>query len=231
MAVRGSLTALLLAACYGPKAPSGAPCDPAAPVCPRGQTCQPAGVCSSTALPAPDAAVDAPPDAQAVFAYPAAIAKCINPLATPPSPSACAAASPANQLHVDGDDVMHPWDTFLRFDLDTAFAGRTVTGVRLQLTATDVAAAHSDNSGVVYKSVEFTNGDLSTAVPLKAQTTALAPSQGEVTPMQTVEWPLPASLASPGGSIYLELDNPSTDGVDYWDGSGTTPPQLFIDAR
>jgi hypothetical protein len=229
--MRGCLTALLLAGCYGPKAPSGAPCDPAAPVCPAGQTCQPVGVCSAIPMPLPDAAIDAAPDAQAIFAYPAVIAKCINPLATPPSPGACAAASPANQLHVDGDASMHPWDTFLRFDLDDAFAGRTVTGVRLQLTATDVAAAMSDNSGVVYKSVEFTSADLSTAEPMKAEMGALAPSQGEVVPLQTVEWALPASLASPNGSVYLELETPSADGVDYWDQTGTTPPQLFIDVR
>jgi hypothetical protein len=166
-----------------------------------------------------------------VFPYPASIAKCINPAAVPPSPTACAAASPANQLHVDGDDAMHPWDTFLRFDLDAAFEGRTVTSVRLQLTTTDVAASASDNSGIVYKSVEFTSADLSTAEPMKAQTTALAPSQGVVMPLQTVEWALPASLASPGGSVYLELENPSTDGVDYWDTAGTTPPQLLVDVR
>ena len=229
--MRGCLTAFLLAGCYGPKAPSGAPCDPAAPVCPDGQSCQPVGVCSATAIPLPDAASDAPPDAQAIFAYPAVIAKCINPLATPPSPGTCAAASPANQLHVDGAEAMHPWDTFLRFDLDGAFAGRTVTGVRLQLTATDAAAAMSDNSGVVYKSVEFTNADLSTAEPMRAEMAALAPSQGAVVQLQTVEWALPASLASPDGSVYLELESPSADGVDYWDMAGTTPPQLFIDVQ
>ena len=51
--MRGCLTAFLLAGCYGPKAPSGAPCDPAAPVCPDGQSCQPVGVCSATAIPLP----------------------------------------------------------------------------------------------------------------------------------------------------------------------------------
>jgi hypothetical protein len=217
-----------VAGCYGPKVPSGVACDPAHPVCPAGQSCQAVGVCSATTLPLPDAAA---PDAQAVFAYPASIAKCINPMAAPPSPAACAAASPANQLHVDGDDVMHPWDTFLRFDLDAAFAGRTVTGVRLQLTTSDAAAAMSDNSGIVYKSVEFTSADLATAEPMKAQSAALAPSQGAVAPMQTVEWPLPATLASPNGSVYLELENPSADGVDYWDQTGSVPPQLFIDVQ
>jgi hypothetical protein len=66
---------------------------------------------------------------------------------------------------------------------------------------------------------------------MKAQTAALAPSQGAVGPMQTVEWSLPVTLASPNGSIYLELENPSADGVDYWDRTGTTPPQLLIDVQ
>jgi hypothetical protein len=89
----------------------------------------------------------------------------------------------------------------------------------------------SDNSGIVYQSVEFTNADLSTAEPMKAQMAALAPSQGAVVQLQTVEWALPASLASPDGSVYLELETPSADGVDYWDKDGTTPPQLIIDVR
>ena len=103
--------------------------------------------------------------------------------------------------------------------------------MRLHLTATDAAGAPSYNSGIVYKTVEFTNADLSVAEPMKAQTAALAPSQGPITMLQTVEWPLPASLASPNGSIYLELENPSADGADYWDRSGATPPQLIVDVQ
>jgi hypothetical protein len=185
-------------------------------------------------MPLPDAAADAPdapPDAQTVYPYGAIIAKCINPLATPPSPSACSSVSGADTVIVDGDDTMHPWDTFLRFDLDTAFAGRTVVGVRLQLTATDATIAMSNNSGLVYESVPFTNTDLTVAEPAKAQAMALAPSQGAVTQLQTVEWPLPASLVTAGGSVYLELESPSTDGVDYWNRAGATPPQLFVDVQ
>jgi hypothetical protein len=163
--VRCLLAAELLAACYGPKPPSGAPCDPAAPACPAGQTCQPVGVCSATAIPPPDAAVDAavdaapdaPPDAQALFAYPASISKCINPLATPPDPTACAAATgTTHAIRVDADDGMHPWDGFLRFDLDGAFAGCTVVAVQLVLTAPDVVNADSTNSGLVYENTTFT---------------------------------------------------------------------------
>ena len=39
---RSAPAALLLWGCYAPSAPAGAPCDPAAPVCPEGQACLPA---------------------------------------------------------------------------------------------------------------------------------------------------------------------------------------------
>jgi hypothetical protein len=180
------------------------------------------------ALPPPDAAPDAAPDAQAVFAYTATVAACIDPAA--PNPSLCTSIKGPAQLVVDMLDAttMQPWDAFVRFDLDAAFAGRTIQMVRLELTATDDKLAASGNSGTLYQVDPFALADLSLAEPKKVGTTALAPSQGAVAALQVVMWPVPASLAAPNGSVYLELETTSQDGVNYWNLAGPNPPRLVV---
>lgn len=56
---------LLSCGCFAPRAPGGAPCDPAAPLCPDGQVCLPfagAHACDADPPPPDDAANDAPSD-------------------------------------------------------------------------------------------------------------------------------------------------------------------------
>jgi len=239
------LAALALAGCYSPRAPFGAPCDPARPACPTGQSCvfQANGTfCDvapdAAASDAPvliDASIDAlpPPDALMSFTYAPSIVACIDPTAATPDPATCATAAGPNSVRVDAQDgsPLHPWDTFIAIDLDGAFAGMTVTAVHLRMTASTSTSSDSTNSGIVYHSTPFTLADLSVAEPAKASGTALAPTQGAVAQLQTVDWPLPASLASPGGHVYLELETPSANAVMYWNLAGTTPPQLVVDAQ
>lgn len=55
------LAAVLAAGCYAPSAPSNAPCDPAAPACPSGQSCQLAGggfACTAGAAPGTDGSIE-----------------------------------------------------------------------------------------------------------------------------------------------------------------------------
>ena len=182
-------------------------------------------------LPAAATGIDAPPDAGTEFTYTPAIVACINPMAAPPDPAACATSAGPNSVRIDAADLAHPWDAFVRVDLDDAFAGRTVTAVHLRMTASTSTSSDSVNSGLVYKSTAFTLADLSVAEPAKASPTALAPSQGAVAAQQTVDWALPASLATPHGSIYLELETPSSNAVIYWDLGGTTPPALVVDVQ
>ena len=233
--------ALLLAAgCYGPKVPDGVRCDPASPACPAGQSCvttQGGSIC--TARPVTDAAVDAavdagpdaPPDAQTRFIYTANVAACINPMGAPPDPAMCAVAAGPNAVRVDADDTGHPWDAFVRFKLDAAFAGRTITAVHLQMTVSTNVNSESDNSGSVYEAMPFALSDLSVAEPAKADPAALAGSQGAVALGQTVLWPLPVRFAVANASVYLELENASIDGVFYDNRNGAVPPQLIIDTQ
>ncbi|MBV8760091.1 MAG: hypothetical protein JO257_22560 [Deltaproteobacteria bacterium] len=237
-----AVAALLIAGCYGPKVPDGVRCDPAAPACPSGQSCvtSAAGsICTASSGPdapiardaAVDAAPDAPPDAQTQFLYVANIAACINPVAAPPDPAACATSAGANAVRVDADDGGHPWDTFLRFHIDTAIAGRTVTAVHLQLTASMNPNSNSDSSGSVYESVAFSSTDLTVAEPAKANPAAIAPSQGSVQLGATVVWPLPKRLGVAGTNVYLEVETASIDAVIYDNRSGLAPPMLIIDTQ
>jgi hypothetical protein len=237
------LAVLALAGCYSPRAPFGAPCNAGAPACPAGQACvrQDNGTfcdvppdAAGDAPPIEDAAIDTSTDARTAFVYTPSVVACINPKATPPDPAACATAAGPNSVRVDAQDgttVFHPWDTFVRVDLDGAFAGKTVTGVQLEMTVSTSTSSDSTSSGVVYQATAFTLADLSVAEPAKASATALAPTQGAVVQLQTVDWPLPASLAAPNGSVYLELETPSANAVMYWDLAGTTPPRLVVDVQ
>lgn len=238
------LAALALAGCYSPRAPFGAPCDPAASACPSGQACVrqengtfcdvPPDAASDAPATRDAAAIDTSTDARTAFVYTPSVVACINPKAAPPDPAACATAAGPNSIRVDAQDgttVFHPWEAFVRVDLDGAFAGRTVTAVHLQMTVSTSTSSDSTNSGLVYEATPFTLADLSVAEPAKASATALAPTQGAVAQLQTVDWPLPASLAAPDGSVYLELETPSANAVMYWDLAGTTPPQLVVDVQ
>ncbi|HSN29792.1 MAG TPA: hypothetical protein VLT45_26070 [Kofleriaceae bacterium] len=235
-----ALVPLLVAGCYGPKVPDGVRCSPASPACPSGQTCvttQAGSICTSMApVDAPadaavDAGPDAPPDAQTRFVYEASVAACVNPVGTSPDPAGCSTAAGPNAVRVDADDTGHPWDAFLRFHLDSAFAGRTVTAVHLQLTASTNANSDSPNSGAVYQSTAFALADLSVAEPAKADPTALAGNQGAVALGQTVRWPLPTRFAVINTNVYLELESTSADGVFYDNRNGAVPPQLIVETQ
>lgn len=232
-----ALVALLVAGCYGPKVPDGVRCDPAAPACPAGQSCVTTSAGSTcTSMPAApvDAAPDvpdAPPDAQTRFTYVANLASCINPVAAPPDPATCATAAGPNAVRVDADDGGHPWDAFLRFHIDTAITGRTITAVHLQMTASTNMYSDSPSSGSVYEVVPFSSTDLTTAEPAKADPAAVAGPQGAVALGQTVLWPLPNQLAAAGSNVYLELETANTDAVIYDNKNGAVPPTLIIDTQ
>jgi len=237
-----ALAALLVAGCYGPRVPDGVRCDPTSPACPSGQTCvtTAGGSICTSAVSGPDApatdaqldaAPDAPPDAQTRFIYAANLAACINPVATPPDPAACATSSGPDAVRVDGDDGGHPWDAFVRFHIDAAIAGRTVIAVHLQMTASNNTNSDSPSSGSVYEATAFSSTDLSTAEPAKASTTALAGTQGAVALGQTITWPLPTGLAVENTNVYLELETTNTDAVIYDNRTGAVPPELIIDTQ
>ena len=175
-----------------------------------------------------DAPADAPADAPSMFAYTATVAECIDPAT--PDPTECTTIKGPDQLVVDMLDAntKQPWDAFVRFDLDGAIAGRTIDLVRLELTATTDSLAPSGNSGELFQVQPFTRMELFGTEPMKVSTTPLAGSQGAVTNLQVVTWPVPTMLVAASGSVYLELESTSQDGVNYWNLAGPNPPRLLV---
>jgi hypothetical protein len=220
--VRWWLAIALVVACYRPRAPAGVPCDPTAVACPSGQKCvsEAAGYFCET-----HEIVDA---AILSFAYTATVAECIDP--TLPNPDKCKQIKGPDQLAVDMFDnaTTHPWDAFVRFDLDDAFGTSPIAKLELVMTVTNDVNAASGNSGLVYQVAAFTQPELYSIEPQKISATPIASSQGSVTQLQVVRWKLPTALAAPGGSVFLELETPSQDAANYWNLAGPNPPQLVL---
>jgi hypothetical protein len=129
---------------------------------------------------------------------------------------------------VDGG-ADEPTVAYLRFELDNTFAGATVTSVTLTLTTTSNVDSQSNSSGEVWAVPCFTRTDLFNAAPGKSGSSALAGSQGAVVPSQTVNWSLPVGSVSAGQPACFGVFPTSSNGVDYYNNDGTTPPSLTID--
>lgn len=220
------------------------PCDPLASACPAGQRCVPGAtghVCSTgdgVAIPdadvageasLPDAAEPDAPPGTVQKTYTATVAECIAPMF--PSPQLCRNVNGNTQLVIDLNDSMtnDAWNAYLRFDLDDALAGKTITKVVLRLVATNDAKAPGPDTGSVFRVSAFSLASLMQAAPTP-QGAALAGSQGTVSQGKVVSWTLPTSVATPGGEVYLGLLPNNDDGVNYFNTDGQVPPRLIIDA-
>lgn len=226
----------LLCGCYGPHPQAGAPCNPDQPSCPSGQRCvsEAAGFFCETheiidALLADVAPADvAGPDAQTVFVYTATVAECIDP--TSPNPDTCRSIKGNDQLTADGSDATttHPWDAYVRFDLDAAIAGKAIQNVHFELTVTTASLAGAGSSGDVWQVTMFDKASLYITEPTKVGTLPIAPAQANVTNLQVVSFSIPTSLVAAGGQVYLGIITTSNDGVEYWNLDGATPPRLVV---
>jgi hypothetical protein len=173
--------------------------------------------------------VDAGAPGSARMTYTASIAECIDPIQ--PTATKCTTNNGAEQLVVDGNDGMtnHPWQAYLRFDLDDALDGQTIAGVTLQLTATDNPKANGPDSGDIWHVAAFDPSSLASGAPAKVGGSPLAESRGSVDPLDVVEWRLPPSTVIPGAPVYLGvITTAKTGGVNYWNRAGVDPPRLIV---
>lgn len=245
------------AGCFDPHIPTGAPCDPAAPSCPHdqvcvtgptGTTCELPGGGDASLGPTPDAPIGSDPDAPIATTpdgpttgspdapapvhaeYVATVAECVDPLM--PSPAFCKAINGADQLVVDHRDTgtTDPWNAYIRFEVDAAIAGRTVTSVVLRLTATDDPKAPGANAGDVSLVSPFDAASLAVSTPV-ASGTPVALSPGPVDIGSQLDWQLPTDAVAASSPVYLGIASQSTDGVNYWNLAGSDPPRLIIDAQ
>lgn len=227
--------------CYGPSAPSGAPCDPDIGNCPGDQVCRGENGVFTCGSPlavdaaATDTVADTPPivdgpNGTTRFTYAATVAECASPNIV--DPMYCRSINGNTQLVVDEKDSTTnlPWYAFVRFDLDGAIAGKIVSSVTLRVVATTNGKADGPNSGDVWRVSAFSLQSLQqNQLPAKQGSSKLAGSQGAVKEQQVVEWPLPVSTVSPSAPVYLGIYLTTSDGVNYWNTDGEEPPQLIID--
>jgi hypothetical protein len=170
------------------------------------------------------------PDAsfEGALSYPATVAECVDPMQ--PDPAKCRMIKGNTQLVIDNKDATtgHPWNAFIRFDLDDALAGHTVTHVALRVTATDDSLAPSPDSGTPYSVAAFTLQSLTGTLPAKVGGPLVA-SKGPVTQLEAIDFELPPAIAAASSPVYIGLFPTNNDGVNYWNRDGATPPVLLVD--
>lgn len=163
----------------------------------------------------------------ATAVYEAVVADCINPLT--PNPDTCAAELPAGLITVDQDQKgMGERHSFLRFDLDDVFVGKTVDAVTLRLRVPMLSGSDSDQTGDLWLVTAFTRADLFVAEPSNVGSSPVVASLGATPQGALVEFTLPTAIAVVDGSVFFGLRPVSTNGVDYIDSDGVEPPVLEV---
>lgn len=163
--------------------------------------------------------------------YVANVADCID--VTNPDPDACELAT-VGGMSVDSANSGLPSDAaggpptaaFLRFNLNNAFAGKTVTAVALEVTVMSDVDSASVSSGEVWSVSTFTRPTLFNSVPSKG--VKLAGNIGPLAVNTTYQWSLPTSSVAPGAAACFGIFPISTDGVDYQNTKGAKPPRLIV---
>jgi hypothetical protein len=161
--------------------------------------------------------------------YTATIAECMSPVN--PDPAGCELATGFGTMNVDESDSAtgEPNYAFVRFDIDAWLADETIDAVTLRLVAADTAKAEGPNSGEVRQVEPFVYDDLLMGAPQSIQ--LLSGDVGRVVQGQIVEWDLSVIIVSAGAVICLGVVPQSSDGVDYWNLNGITPPRLIVAYR
>jgi hypothetical protein len=124
-----------------------------------------------------------------------------------------------------------PSYSYVRFDLDGTLAGREVLSVTLRLMTTDDIEAPGISTGELWEVAPFTRPDLYVAAPQQLGNAPLAADEGPAQANAIVEYVVPVQYAQPNAGVFLSLVPTSTDGVNYWNTEGVTPPVLRVDYR
>ena len=161
--------------------------------------------------------------------YVATIAVCTDPEML--DPALCEQEAGANHMRVDtGFSLLddEPTTVWLRFDLDDAFMVTDSTTVTLRLVVGSTPDGDSRSTGELWEVEPFDLADLSSTQPGRVGD-RLGDDLGTANTGETIQWPLPTALVTPGGSVYLAVTPVSDDGVDYWNADGDEPPVLTIE--
>jgi hypothetical protein len=144
--------------------------------------------------------------------------------------NACEALFGPGSMDVDGmTDAGTVTIGFVRFDLDSTIAGKTVDGVTLRLTTLKGDNADSDHSGEIYAVDSFDSSTLAMGQPMPLGAGPIAGDLGPVALGQDYYWGLPKDLVVSDGHVFLAVYSASDDGAHYWNDHGTVPPLLIVD--
>jgi hypothetical protein len=159
------------------------------------------------------------------------VADCINP--TAPDPDQCALEVGQNRMTVDSEfNAMTdptPRHVYLRFDLDDTIAGKTIYAVNVRLRVPNTSGSDSPQTGEMWEVGSFDRPSLFIAAPMTVDASPISPNMGAVALDEQVFFPLPADSVTAGGSVFLGILPLSTNGVDYFNNTGSDPPALVID--
>jgi hypothetical protein len=165
--------------------------------------------------------------APVVVSYPATVADCL--LTGTADPDLCANTHPVGHMSVDLDVdlLMVGSQVYIRFEPDNQVAG-TVISAEIRLTVGSDTAAASTQTGELFRVEPFIRSDLFVDPPPTVVGNLLGMNQGAVVPGDTVVWPLPVSAVQPGTPICLTVKPVNSNGVDYFNLVGATPPELVV---
>jgi hypothetical protein len=133
-------------------------------------------------------------------------------------------------MSVDTSDsvTLLPIHAFVRFDLDDAFANKTVDEVTLRLQVTGSMKASSTQSGEIWQVDSFSKLTLQMSEPAKVGASPIGMDKGAVTQNQVLTWTLPTNIVAPNQSVFLGIFPLSSDGVNYYNTDGAQPPRLTV---
>jgi hypothetical protein len=184
-----------------------------------------------------DAAIVSDDAAPLEVDYVAAVVDCLEEVSgtNPPNPDACLAYAGGkdgpNEVWIDLKKGSHRAFTgYLRFDVDDKLAGRTLLDARVEVTVTTYATA-AGNSPALWECAPFTRASLFVQAPALIGAAFIDPSQGIVSPSETVSYRLPSSLVAPSTAVYLALVPEVANGSGYWNLMGPKPPRLVVTYR
>ena len=150
-----------------------------------------------------------------------------NPLAN--DPDICAAVHGGNRMGVDlfeSDGMGLESRSYLRYEIDDQLADLEITG----LTIRTFVGETGPEAGEIWAVEPFSRPDLFMGPPGRVDVAPLAPSYGPVTVNTSAEWTLPPTIIDPPATLFIEIApvSTTTEGVDYHNNLGATPPVLVV---
>lgn len=119
---------------------------------------------------------------------------------------------------------------FVAFELAELPAGPELLSAQLRLTTTDELNAESmTQTGEIWQTTAFSEASLLMGQPTMVGDAALAADLGGAAASELVVWELPVAEIDLSATLYLAVVPTTAEGIDYWNASGSAPPELVLE--